>query len=76
MAKKENQPETEEEVKTTAEPKAEQKKEAPKGKTVKATFKESLWTDLGVFYQGETYEIPESRFTQWEKALVCTKAEK
>lgn len=71
MAKKENQPETEE---VTAP--AEAVKEAPKGKTVKATFKESLWTDLGVFYVGETYEIPEARFTQWEKALVCAKAEK
>jgi len=42
-------------------------------KRVRALFKETLWTDLGVLESGRVYEIPESRFAEWEKSGFCRK---
>lgn len=65
--KKENQAEQPEKTEQAAEVKKD-------GKTVRAFFNEPLWCDLGALQQGQTYEIPESRFAVWEKASICTKA--
>ena len=43
-------------------------------KTVRAVFKETIFTDLGRLAKGRAYEIPEARFTPWEKAGLCEKA--
>ena len=43
-------------------------------KTVRAVFKETVFTDLGRLAEGRAYEIPEARFTPWEKAGLCEKA--
>lgn len=42
-------------------------------KLVRATVKETLMSDLGRLERGRAYEIPEDRFTAWEKAGLCVK---
>jgi hypothetical protein len=44
-------------------------------KLVRATMKETLMSDLGRLARGVSYEIPEARFTAWEKAGLCSKAD-
>ncbi len=42
-------------------------------KLVRATVKETLMSDLGRLEKGRTYEIPEGRFTAWEKSGLVVK---
>ena len=44
-------------------------------KAVRAVFKEDVYSDLGRLARGVSYEIPEARFTAWEKAGLCSKAD-
>ncbi|MBQ3799448.1 MAG: hypothetical protein II837_04040 [Treponema sp.] len=44
-------------------------------KTVRAMFTETVTGGIGLFERGRQYEIPESLFTEWEKAGICGKAE-
>lgn len=53
--------------------KVEKPVEGNEEKRVRALFKETLWTDLGVLESGRVYEIPESRFAEWEKSGFCRK---
>ena len=53
-----------------------EKTEKSEKKTVKAVFSETLYTDLGVFQKGKEADIPEERYSAWEKAGLCKKSEK
>lgn len=53
-----------------------EKTEKSEGKKVKAEFLETLYTDLGVLQKGKSFDIPEERYTAWEKAGLCKKPEK
>lgn len=50
--------------------------EKNEGKKVKAEFLETLYTDLGVLQKGKSFDVPEERYTAWEKAGLCKKPEK
>ena len=43
-------------------------------KLVRVTAKETLMSCLGRLEKGRTYEIPEDRFSAWEKAGLVEKA--
>lgn len=53
-----------------------EKTEKAEVKKVKAEFLETLYTDLGVLQKGKAFEIPEDRYSAWEKAGLCKKQEK
>ena len=53
-----------------------EKSEKTEVKKVKAVFLETLYTDLGVLQKGKAFDIPEDRYSAWEKAGLCKKQEK
>ncbi len=61
---------------TSAEPVQETKPAEQKPqKLCKAVFLETVYSGLGIFQSGKSYEIPEKNFSAWTDAGICKKDE-